>query len=73
MKSISNREYFRIRIKSKPNFWYTPTIEEQRKLISYLEGFNDIKATSLLKAFTEDENEFIKRIASNIFNSKSNE
>jgi hypothetical protein len=73
MRSISNREYFQIKVKTKPNFWYTPTIEEQRKLIFYLKEFNDIKASRLLKAFVENENEFIKRIATNILNSKSHE
>jgi hypothetical protein len=64
--SMTNREYFLIKLKSKPNFWYTPTVEEKKKIIFYLKMSSDSKAIILLRNFLKDENEFIRIIAKNI-------
>ena len=70
---MTRREYFLIKLKSKPNFWYTPTIEEQKKIIAYLKKQNDNKSRLLLQNFTKDENEFIRTLAQNALNSNPSE
>ncbi len=70
MKSITKKEHLNIKKKLKPNFWYTPTVEEQSKLITRLGQFSDTKSIELLNNFIMNENEYIRELALKMLNKK---
>ena len=68
MKSLTIREFIILKFKSKPNFWYTPTIEEQSKLIAKLSTCHGKRSNRLLEIFAHNNREIIRSKAVKILN-----
>ena len=63
MRVLTYLEYLSIRIRLRSSIFYTPTVEEQGKIIKYLKHINDSRSEALLKLLKKDENIYIRSLA----------